>query len=518
MKLSIRTKILSGYIFVIALFLSIVLNITFTQKNIVSRLKIVNEEYLPKLNMVNNLSNYSHLDESFDMLKIEQSIKNPILLQNIKTLHPRLFENQLTLVKQSIEVSKENVSNPVEKRFLGLILESTDGLKKKHEEYVALIQEAVSAVAKGKGNDQKDLNLSLLKKKSELKSEISLLLRRFYNTIRTGLNEVSKMQKRASIITGVLSLLAIIFAGGITLFALFTLAPIKKLIEGVKRISLGDYEYKLHIKSEGEIKSLADEFNNMSTSLLERDLALKEQQKKLIQSERMAVVGRMASHITHEIKNPLNSMSLNSELLEDELLAFKDIGKTDEAFSLIRSIRKEIERLSKISEEYLGYSRLPKGVKNLCSINSVISELTALLKVEINKSNITLEEDYDRNVPETMIDVNQMKQALLNIIKNSMEAIEGGGKIKIKTSFENNRITISIEDSGKGIPHDIIEHIFDPFFSTKAKGTGLGLPLTQKIITEQGGEIAVASSKERGTSFTIYLPVVSKEKALSSHV
>ena len=512
MRLSIRTKILGGFFAVIILFLAIIINIALTQKSIAGKLAVINEDYLPKLSMVNNLSNYYHLDESFDVGKMIQNKSKPLILQSFGQYHPRLFNNQLGEIERSIGESGKGISANQEKRYLSLVLKSIDDVKKKHVEYKNLIDEALLEIKDNKIDEAASLNDQLLKKKVELKSEISFLRRRLDNGIKSGLTEVSKMEKNASIITGALSLLAILIAGTIALFALFTLAPIRKLIAGVKKISEGDYNFRFEIKSEGEIKTLAEEFNNMSQSILDRNNALKEQQKKLLQSERMAIVGRMASHITHEVKNPLNSMSLNSELLEDELNHLKGIGNTDEAFSLLGSIRKEIERLSVISEEYLGYSRLPKGDKQTISVETTLKELIALIKSELAKNSIELEENYERGLPEIVIDLNQLKQALLNIIKNAIEAMGTGGKIKISASKNVSKVKISITDNGKGIPPEIIDRIFDPFFSTKVKGTGLGLPLTQKIITEQGGEIFCKSTSGIGTTFEILFPLKSENK------
>lgn len=517
-NLSIRTKILGGYSFVIVLFFAIILNIIVSQRDIQDKLRLVNEDYIPKLTIVNTLGNYAHLEDSFSVEKIIENRSNNLLLQTVSISHPKLLENKLSRFKSSVERSRQRVSNPRGDRFLDLILKSAKSVGNKHSEYVKETKKIISLVKKGDIKSARSCETSLENNKRILKSEINLLRRRLDNTIRSWIFQVSISQKRTAIITAVLSLLAIIIAGAITLFALFTLAPIKRLIKGVQKISQGDYDFRFDIKSGGEVKMLADEFNSMSRSILERNNRLREQQKKLIQSERMAVVGRMASHITHEIKNPLNSMSLNSELLEDEikeLISGKDPG---EAFDLIKSIRKEIGRLSVISDEYLSYSRLPKGENDRIEINAFLKEITSFLRKEIESGNIELDMQLAEDLPSVVADTSQLKKAIMNILKNAIEAITGGGTINVRTSMVDGRISITISDSGEGIAPDIIDNIFDPFFSTKEKGSGLGLPLTQKIINEQGGEITCKSKPGKGTTFRIYMEPYDGERPLRTNV
>jgi two-component system, NtrC family, sensor kinase len=506
LKLSIRTKILGGYSFAMVIFVAIIANVILAQSRISLKLKTINEDFLPKLNKVNSLPNYAHLDDSLEVSKLVQNRKNKILVQNIAIYHPRLFLNQLTELEKSVNLSIENLGDSKEKRSLNLVLSSINEVKKRHTDYVSVIQSIASDSEKGEIKAALKQGELLARRKAELKSEIVFLRRRVDNSISSSFREIATMEKSSSIVTGALSLLAITIAGIITLVALYTLAPIKRLIEGVKKISMGDYNHKVEIKSEGEMKKLSIEFNKMSESILERNRALQEQQKKLIQSERMATVGAMASHITHEIKNPLNSISLNTELLEDEVNSLKALGNTDEAFKLLGSIRREIERLSKITEEYLSFARLPKGERRKIHVEEILKDLTGFMKEEFNKHEIEVVENYIPVSPLVFADPNQLKQAFMNILKNAIEAMESPGKIVVSTSYDRGKIKIFIEDSGKGIAADVLDHIFDPFFSTKAKGTGLGLPLTQKLINEQGGEITCVSEPGKFTRFEITLP------------
>ncbi len=232
----------------------------------------------------------------------------------------------------------------------------------------------------------------------------------------------------------------------------------------------------------------------------------KKLEQQLLRTERMATIGEMSAKVAHEIRNPLGSISLNAELLHDEINK-RNGHNTNEAEGLIQSIMKEVDRLTEISDEYLSHARFPKLELKSTFINDVLIELTRFLKKEISKRGIALKEDYATNLPEISLDENQIKQTLLNILKNSFEAMPEGGKLDISTRIKANIIELYISDSGSGITKRDIQKIFDPFYSTKVDGTGLGLALTQKVIEEHGGEIFCNSTIGVGTTMIINFPI-----------
>ncbi|MFQ5963465.1 MAG: nitrogen regulation protein NR(II) [Candidatus Scalinduaceae bacterium] len=232
---------------------------------------------------------------------------------------------------------------------------------------------------------------------------------------------------------------------------------------------------------------------------------------QLLHTERLATIGEMSAKVAHEIRNPLSSISLNTELLYDEIN--NGNGNKTETENLIRSIMKEIDRLTEISDEYLRHARFPKLELRPTSINDVLIRLAKFLKEEIAQRNIVLKESYALNLPEIFLDENQIKQAFLNILKNSFDAMPKGGKLDISTIIRKNIIEVCISDTGLGISEKDIQEIFDPFYSTKVDGTGLGLALTQKIIEEHDGEIFCKSIIGRGTTIEVrFLVKSNKEK------
>jgi len=228
----------------------------------------------------------------------------------------------------------------------------------------------------------------------------------------------------------------------------------------------------------------------------------KKLERQLLHSERLAAIGEISAKVAHEIKNPLSSISLNTELLHDEINSYNG-GRTKDADDMIQSIMKEIDRLTEISEEYLQFARFPRLELKPVSVNDMLGKLAKFLKKEMFQRNIILEESYAADLPEVLLDKNQIRQVFLNIFKNSFEAMPEGGNLYISTEVSGYNVAVCISDTGSGIAEEDIQKIFDPFYSSKVDGTGLGLALTKKTIEVHGGEMFCESTVGVGT--TIHL-------------
>lgn len=233
--------------------------------------------------------------------------------------------------------------------------------------------------------------------------------------------------------------------------------------------------------------------------------AEKELQQRIIQSERLAVVGRMSATVAHEIKNPLGTIVLNADLLEEELERLGGQNAT-EARSLLGVIKSELDRLIEVVEEYLQFARLPQVKLEKGNVNEVISDLLLFLREEASGRNVMVVEELEASLPFVQLHPKQLRQAFLNIVKNSFEAMPEGGKLTVSTSKQDGQVQIIIADTGRGIPEENAELVFTPFFSTKHGGTGLGLPITTHIIQEHRGSVSFESYAGLGTIFTIRLP------------
>lgn len=231
--------------------------------------------------------------------------------------------------------------------------------------------------------------------------------------------------------------------------------------------------------------------------------------QRLIQSERLALIGRMGAQVTHEIRNPLNALGLNAELLEDELNALDPQKQTD-GWQLLSSMRKEIDRLTDVTETYLRLARLPTPRLERLSVAEIVDSLLRFVREELSSRHITLVWQPDFSLPDAMVDENQLRQALLNIVRNAGEAVGEDGRIEVSVKEESPNgvrgLEILISDNGAGMDPGVRSRIFDPFYSTKASGNGLGLPITQQIIEEHGGKITCESNPGQGTTFRICLP------------
>ena len=233
---------------------------------------------------------------------------------------------------------------------------------------------------------------------------------------------------------------------------------------------------------------------------------LRETQDRLINSEKMAAVGQLSTKVAHEIRNPLTSMSLNLELLEDELRESTD-GLQGETKTLLSSIRSQIEILTALTEDYLRFSRLPRFNPEPGSLAKALEDIVRFTKAEFDSRKIQVIHEWSQTPPTLLLDSRQIRLAFLNLLRNAWEAMPTGGTLTIRGEPNGSRVHVSVSDSGPGIVERNREKIFTPFFTTKEDGTGLGLTLVRQIAEAHGGNISCHSSPQ-GTTFTISLPVV----------
>lgn len=241
-------------------------------------------------------------------------------------------------------------------------------------------------------------------------------------------------------------------------------------------------------------KTLAREIDLKTRELIDS-------QERLIHSERFAAVGEAAAYVSHEIKNPLMVIGGLAHQVERRLAGDPE---TQEKLHIVQG---EVRRLETFLGELRDFTRPAPPVKQRIDLNQVIREVTALMNEAVREKGITLEEKLDGRLPTLEADTNQLKQVLVNLIKNALEATEEDGRILVATGWENGQAWFSVEDSGKGMAPEVLENIFHPFFTTKDKGTGLGLAVIHKIITDHRGTITVESVPGRGSTFLIKLPL-----------
>jgi len=272
---------------------------------------------------------------------------------------------------------------------------------------------------------------------------------------------------------------------------------------------------------------------------------LAENQARLVQSERLAAIGQMSAKISHEVRNPLGSISLNAELLEDELQSLSGERRA-EAANLVAAIRSQVDVLSAVTEEYLRFARLPKPKLEAVAVAPVIEDLADFVREELRARKVELVVKVPAGQPRLRLDPGQIRQVLLNLIRNAVEAMPDGGTITIRAGLldqgaegtmqkaEGRRqkakggkqddttgplsagcrvpsgwpsVFIEVADTGTGIPPENLDRIFEPFFTNKEGGTGLGLAIARQIVVDHGGSLTCESTPGVGTMFRLTLPI-----------
>jgi len=280
------------------------------------------------------------------------------------------------------------------------------------------------------------------------------------------------------------------------------LAPLGHVTERARAVARGDLAPRAVRAGDDEIAELAATFEDMVG-------AVARARTEALSNERLAAIGKMAAHVTHEIRNPLSSIGLNVELLEEELAASPTVDPG--ARSLLSAISREVGRLEQLSEEYLRVARLPSPRMEAEDVAALVREVAAFTKIEMERAQcvvtVTVDGDAKGKVPPALFDEAQLRQALLNLLRNAREAMPNGGVIDAGVRAEGMSVVVTVDDRGSGISEDVRARIFDPFFSTKGEGTGLGLAITRQIVEAHGGTISCAPRDGGGTSFRIALPI-----------
>lgn len=301
--------------------------------------------------------------------------------------------------------------------------------------------------------------------------------------------------------------------------------PLRGMVFATNKIAQGDLNHKVEIKYRDEIGKLARSFNQMTENLKkanekliqwgktlekrveERTKELREIQDFLIQSEKLASLGKMAAGVAHEINNPLTSILINTHLMLEK------VEEKHAFYENLSLIADETSRCTNIVKGLLEFSRQELPQKAFSDINDIINRTLNLLKNQVSFYNISIIKELGLNLPQIELDKNKIEQVFWNLMFNASEAMPDGGKLTIISKFSQNKkyIEVIFMDTGVGIPKENINKLYDPFFTTKSSGTGLGLAVSYGIIKQHLGKIEVESEQGKGSTFTVSLPL-SKNK------
>ena len=248
----------------------------------------------------------------------------------------------------------------------------------------------------------------------------------------------------------------------------------------------------------------------VAMSVITRDISYrKEAEKLIVQTEKLKLAGEIAAGVAHEIRNPMTVIS-----------GFIQMMNTDDQHpyqTYTKLIESELERINLIISEFLILAKPHVTKAKEFHIEKILKDVVLLFSPELNLRSILLKESW--NAPHAIVvgEQNQIKQVVINIVKNAIEALTNGGSLEISTDLETHGfVRIQIRDNGEGMTQEVVNQIFEPFFTTKTTGTGLGMMISQKIIQEHGGKILINSQLNKGTVVSILLPYTQSEKSASS--
>ena len=393
-------------------------------------------------------------------------------------------------------------------RDLGEVAGRLDALAQRWGEYDASARALLDGVERGElaGSGLEARTQELRQQEKGLSLDVKLLQARLESQIADRVHGAERAEVRTVLTIVTSSLGALLVGVAAALIARRLLAPIGRLTEGVKAVAAGDLSRQVEVASGDELGELAGEFNAMAASLARQQLELR-------RAERLAAVGRISAQVTHEVRNPLNAIGLNAELLAEELE-----GAAPEARALCAAISREVDRLNAVTEEYLRFARPPRASGGRLELAELCGSLLDFLAPELAAAKVEVRRELATGLPSVLGDEGPLRAVLLNLVRNAREAMVGGGTLTVAAGRlpaadgQGEAVELTVRDTGSGIRPEDLARIFDPFFSTKERGTGLGLAFVQQVVQEQGGTIRCESEPGRGTTFTLRLVAAPEER------
>jgi signal transduction histidine kinase len=321
-------------------------------------------------------------------------------------------------------------------------------------------------------------------------------------------------------------LAAMIFALVVNLFYRWIFRPLRSLIEGSRCVAAGDFDYRIHLCSEDEMSELAEAMNDMTQRFQDirddLDRQVRERTRQVVRSERLAGVGFLAAGVAHEINNPLASIAMCAESLESRLLEDQLDGREPDPLmqKYLQMIQNEAFRCKEITEKLLDFSRVGPAKRQTTVLSDVVAGVIDMVR-HIGKYQHKKIEFSSVDGILASVNSQEIKQVVLNLLTNALDCVEDEkGVVRIEMTRRDGFAEVTFIDNGCGMTEDVLEHVFEPFFTrrTVGQGTGLGLSITHRIVSDHGGEIeAHSDGPGRGATFRVRLPIVLEEKNVNNH-
>ncbi|MEK6322506.1 MAG: ATP-binding protein [Acidobacteriota bacterium] len=277
--------------------------------------------------------------------------------------------------------------------------------------------------------------------------------------------------------------------------------PIQKLASAARQVAAGDLDFQVDIKRRDEVGQLAATFNEMIAGLKSK----RELEEKLNNAERQAAIGRLTQAVAHEIRNPLNVINLSIDHVATKY-APEDEKRRAQVTRILSSIRDEVARLKRLVSDLLNYGRPPRLAVETVDIRKLVDETIELVSPQADEQGVEVTLEGDPSPVEVQGDQERLKSCFSNIAINALQAMPGGGSLRARVAKLDGSVEVTVSDTGVGISEEALSKIFEPYFSTKQAGFGLGLAVTRTIVEEHKGSIEVRSEPQRGATFIVKLP------------
>ncbi len=286
-----------------------------------------------------------------------------------------------------------------------------------------------------------------------------------------------------------------LMAGGIV-------APVRRLVGATRELGSGNLDVRVSVHGQDEVAELGTAFNEMAEELSSNQRRIERlHRQKIERAEQLATVGELASGLAHEIKNPVVGISNGLDLILRRLEGDTTLEP------IAAEMSRQLKRIEMAVRDLLAYARPPELRIAATSPNEVVQRAATLVEPGASKKGVRIERVLDPELPLIPADAELLGQAIVNLLLNAVEFSPADGEVRVTTRLGPEEVIISVQDRGAGIPHDVKDQLFKPFFTTRHAGTGLGLPITRGIVERHGGRITVDSRPGEGALFTLVIPI-----------
>ncbi len=492
-KRSVSGRILAAFLLVLVLFTGASVWSVLSFRQAVEEAALLRQGYLPLALKLRDL--VANQDSYNSQLNHVTTARNPADARAwfeaaLSQGRPR----KIVQVENALERAFENDHNDLERRELSADLTR---IKELMNLDAPLVSALFAQLAQGRQEEAQTSRDQLVQQGLRVQRNLLRLESRVTGHMDRLLDAARNREKTAFSSLIFMSGLAVLVGLLTVVYARRVLLPLSAVTARAERVAAGDLTVHAPLQTGDEIGQLSRTFEEMVRAIYAT-------RQRLLAAERLAAIGKMAAHVTHEVRNPLSSIALNLELLEDELR-----DDQAEARGLLRAIGQEVQRLSGLSDQYLSMARRKPPDFETTDLKTLIVAAADFIRRDLSRHGIQLDLDVGADLPLLQLDQGQFRQALFNLVRNAREAMVEGGTITVRAQRRSNEVVVSVADTGPGVAADTVAQLFDPFFTTKSHGTGLGLAVTRQIVEAHGALLRHHDNVPHGAVFELVFPVPS---------